>query len=340
MKKLLSLLLVVALLCCCVGCSSKPADSPDTTTTTTVTTTTATTTAITVEGSATVTTTQKTGVLTTKPTATRVTSTSTTKSNTTSKPTTTTTAPPKANPVSDFKYGKYPDGKAVYISEYLGTAKDVVIPATIDGLPVTAISSCAFSTDTIASVYIPDTVEFIANQAFYHASNLTSVRFGSGLKTIDSQAFARCESLQEIHLPRGLTTVGSNAFAACTSVKEISIPKSVNNWGACCTFFGDYSVTSITFEEGIETIGSTQSFMNLKELETVTIPASVTFIADYIFCGCEKLKTVYFKGDAPKTIKEFAFDNLEKNPDLVIYYPKNASGWDNTTLTEHTLVAY
>ncbi len=253
--------------------------------------------------------------------------------------TTTTTAPPKANPASDFKYGKYPDGKAVYILEYLGTAKDVVIPATIDGLPVTTIGSCAFSTDTIASVYIPDTVERIAYQAFYHASNLTSVRFGSGLQTIDSQAFARCESLQEIHLPSGLTTVGSNAFAACTSVKEISIPKSVNDWGLCA-FFGDYSVTSITFEEGIETIGSTQSFMNLKELETVTIPASVTFIASYIFYGCEKLKTVYFKGDAPKTIKEFAFDNLEKNPDLVIYYPKDASGWDNTELSQYKLQAY
>ncbi len=188
MKKLLSLLLVVALLCCCVGCSSKPADTSDTTTTTTVTTTT----------------TQKTNVITTKPTSTQVTSTSTTKSNTTSKPTTTTTAPPKANPASDFKYVKRQDGKSIGITEYLGTAKDVVIPATIDGLPVRTIGTCAFQASDITSVHLPDSIDVIGEYAFAFCKQLTSVHFGSGIKQLSYRAFAYCSSLEHIDLSEEL----------------------------------------------------------------------------------------------------------------------------------------
>ncbi len=251
----------------------------------------------------------------------------------------TTTTAPQANPASDFKYGKHKDGKAIGITEYLGTAKDVVIPATIDGLPVTTIGSCAFYTDTITSVYIPDTVEFIAYRAFYHASNLTSVRFGSGLQEIDSEAFRFCESLKAINLPEGLEKIGYEAFSSCTSVTEISLPGSLQH-GGMRIFADNPSVTKLTFGDGITMLGGSSLFVYLTSLETVTIPASVTELKDYLFMKCNNLKTVYFKGDAPTEIQKFVFGDPKENPDLVIYYPKDASGWDNTKLSQYKLQAY
>jgi len=48
------------------------------------------------------------------------------------------------DPERDFKVSKQEDGKSVVITEYIGSKKEVRIPPTIQGLPVTGISKNVF----------------------------------------------------------------------------------------------------------------------------------------------------------------------------------------------------
>jgi len=75
----------------------------------------------------------------------------------------------------------------------------VVIPATYNGLPVTAIGSNAFyDCSELTSVNIPNSVISIGEYAFFHCSNLTSVTIGSGVTSIGKEAFGWCANLTSV----------------------------------------------------------------------------------------------------------------------------------------------
>ena len=92
----------------------------------------------------------------------------------------------------------------------------LVIPGSINGLPVTGIADNAFSGDTtITSVTIPDSVISIGNNSFYGCTKIANITFGANLATIGNQAFADCTSLTAISIPSSVNTIGSDAFANC-----------------------------------------------------------------------------------------------------------------------------
>ena len=66
--------------------------------------------------------------------------------------------------------------------------KDIEIPNTIGGLPVTTIGDSAFSGKQLAGVFIPDSVKTIGNLAFYD-NRITSMTVPSGVESIGTQAF-------------------------------------------------------------------------------------------------------------------------------------------------------
>ena len=71
------------------------------------------------------------------------------------------------------------DGEAI-ISNYVGKSAEVVIPAEIDGCPVTAIGKGSFFENAkITSVSIPDSVEFIGENCFYGCASLEKINIGS-----------------------------------------------------------------------------------------------------------------------------------------------------------------
>lgn len=164
------------------------------------------------------------------------------------------------------------DGE-VTISKFstVNTAVDLVIPAEIDGLPVTQIGS----------------------EAFYGQNCLKSVIFPNSIRKIGSYAFDSCDNLESINLPNGLKEISFFAFAYCYKLtSDLYIPESVELIDRCA-FDDDCGITSIVFDENSKCkIG--QNAFSYTFIESITIPEGVE--CGGAFGYCIKLKTADIKG--------------------------------------------
>ena len=96
----------------------------------------------------------------------------------------------------------------------------------------TAILDKAFSEKPFKTVYIPDSIRIIGNEAFKNCTNLKKIHLPESLTSIGQSAFQRCINLQEIQLPDSLTSIGQSAFQDCSSLREIYLPGSLAFLGA------------------------------------------------------------------------------------------------------------
>lgn len=98
----------------------------------------------------------------------------------------------------------------------------IEIPATHEGLPVTAIGREAFYANSkITEVIIPDSVTSIGNEAFAACNKLLKVTLGDGVEKIGYAAFQGCPSLTEITLPESIKFIDEDAFNYCYALVEI-----------------------------------------------------------------------------------------------------------------------
>src|SRR4051812_7387333 len=73
-------------------------------------------------------------------------------------------------------FGYFDNGSGITITDYTGPGGDVVIPATIDRLPVTGIDNYAFQFNTnLTTVTIPKGVSSIRYLAFYDCTKLLAI---------------------------------------------------------------------------------------------------------------------------------------------------------------------
>lgn len=107
-----------------------------------------------------------------------------------------TTAGAETYTYGDFEYSVLDDG-TVEITDYIGSAENVDIPAEIDGKSVTSIGSWAFGDcKSLTSVTIPDSVTEIGYSAFSGCSSLTSITIPDSVTSIGDYAFNGCAVLQ------------------------------------------------------------------------------------------------------------------------------------------------
>lgn len=67
--------------------------------------------------------------------------------------------------------------------------------------------------DSITSVVVEEGITSVGNQAFRHASNISTVSLPSTIYSIGSNAFSGCSSLRTIVLSAGITNIGAYAFS-------------------------------------------------------------------------------------------------------------------------------
>ena len=168
---------------------------------------------------------------------------------------------------------------------------EVVIPESIDGVPVTAIGASAFRDCTnLTSITIPNSVTSIGELTFYGCSSLTSITIPNGVTSIGYGTFQGCTGLTSITIPNGVKSIGVSAFQDCTKLTSITIPDNVTSINGSA-FKGCTSLTSITIPNSVKSIGS-YAFKGCTSLKSITIPNSVTSINPETFIDCTSLESI------------------------------------------------
>jgi len=131
----------------------------------------------------------------------------------------------------DFTYGDFTyetENSGVVITGYTGSAREIVIPQTIKGLPVTAVGKSAFARKRLTSVTLPGTVTVIREKAFSY-NRLAELTLPDSVAAVEYGAFSN-NRLSNIHMPDSLTSIGMNAFAV-NRLKNIDLPDSIEYIG-------------------------------------------------------------------------------------------------------------
>ena len=124
------------------------------------------------------------------------------------------------------------------------------------------------------------TVTGIGNRAFWECTSLKEVTIPQSVTSIGDKAFYDCRGLTSVTIPQSVTSIGDYAFDECIHLKTLS--------------FGENSFGE-NIETNIKTIGN-YAFFHCNDLESVTIPQSVTSIGREAFRFCNNMKSLAING--------------------------------------------
>lgn len=203
----------------------------------------------------------------------------------------------RPNTNEDFRYNVYT--YYVEISECLSTKSNIVIPDTIQDLPVYKICKNAFQEQTtFTSLTMTNNIIEIGENAFSGCVNLSSVTLSNNLAVMGSNAFAECENLKEITIPGTLTEIPSGAFSGCSRLLSVKIEKG--------------KTTSVETEDSESTETGARvlngAFSSCPELRVVWIPEDIGEIASGEFSNSMENLTICGKEESAAA--QFAATNL------------------------------
>jgi hypothetical protein len=178
---------------------------------------------------------------------------------------------------------------SITIIGYDGPGGTVIIPDSINSLPVTRIADMAFIEQTnLTSVTIADGVLNIGIDAFNSCSSLTNIVIGTSVTRIGEAAFVNCARLTSVTIPDSVLSIEAGAFGLCRTLNSATIGNSVTNIGDLA--FADTKLSHVTIPNSVTTIGN--SAFRGTSLTSVTIPNSVSHIGSAVFGECTNLATI------------------------------------------------
>ncbi len=153
------------------------------------------------------------------------------------------------------------------------------------GKMVTAIESAAFNRTNLKSVVIPDSVEYIGDQAFAECKQLLTVTMPDNLKYIGSDVFMSSPIYDNCQ--NDFVTVRGNILIGYKgSAKEITIPENVK-FIAGGVFLNNKEIVSVIIPDGIDILG--MDLFSNSDVQRVYLGNGVKRIPENTFFRCEKL---------------------------------------------------
>ncbi|MFI3329912.1 MAG: leucine-rich repeat domain-containing protein [bacterium] len=236
------------------------------------------------------------------------------------------------------------------LTEINGDLTTLKIPSSIDEYAVTAIGENAFlRAEDVVSVTIPNSIKFIASDAFHGSDVLgeiileegneayklingnlydidvttifryvvsnTSYAFSlpSTVTTINDFAFAFGQ-LYNITLPSTLEKIDNYAFYRSELIM-ISIPETVVSIGSW-VFSGCFELAVVNLPKNITSIGD-GLFNNCYSLLDIEIPSGVTSIGSQAFYQCKVISEIIIP-DTVTSINHSAFDGCIRLKEIFI----------------------
>lgn len=207
----------------------------------------------------------------------------------------------KENPASDFSYTMTDDGQGVLIKKYIGSSPKIIIPATIEGLPVLEVENLADLDHEYGDLYW----DYLWDDYRYHKNNVTithisfpdSVRYTGNSNKV-AMSLKDYDALEYIKFPAGIemhpaTSFGDPLLDAVSG--EQVLASSIPSVEGCD------KLNKIIIPEGIKVL---PNFQDCKTLKSITLPSTVEIIPDSCFSGCTNLEEIIIS----ETITKIIFD--------------------------------
>ena len=207
---------------------------------------------------------------------------------------------------------------------------ELTIPEVLNGYTVIGIGSYAFANnETLYHVTLPDTIQSIAEYAFY-GSSIASLDLGSGLISLGEGAFELCSGLRELHLPDGVTVIPDRMAANCRNLQTLTWGEWVSSIGEAA-LSGANRLKAVSFGTALTHLGG-QAFRGCEALESISLPAGLTELGTEAFRACTSLKSIMV--DAENPVLEAVDNQMLMNRDGIVLQYALGSEEDECVLPE------
>ena len=224
---------------------------------------------------------------------------------------------------------------------YTDFSGELLIPDGVTSIGANAFKECDGFGGTLS---LPDSVKTVGESAFYLCKGFTGLKLSVSLTEIEERSFAHMYGLKtEVVIPEGVTEIGEGAFS-CSHMPSVRFPSTLKKIGkqAFCLTFGLTNYSTITFPNGLETIGD-EAFDGCRFKKAIVLPASIKSIGKKAFYGYSYYGSgtlgAYFLGAAPQLVGT-GNANCSFPADWTLFYLPGTSGWTGDTYAGYKIALW
>ncbi len=253
--------------------------------------------------------------------------------------------------VGDFTFNVYSD-HADLAAIKAGVDGDIIIPSTINEVPVTGITKLVFSSkQKFTTITLPDNLSEI-NSDFNYNRDLTNIYINSENDTFTSIngilfskdkkriiAYPLGKTEETYNIPDGVKVIGTHAFANNKTLKKVVMPDTLEEIGHSA-FSGCENLESIDLPSSLSLLYQ-GAFEFCHKLKSVTIPKNVSSIGTNCFALCYVLEEIYILNPECKisgngnTICNKMIDDPNGSARSVYVFDGIIHGYENTAVEEY-----